>query len=102
SFLCAATSGTRRDQACPIYNCCVWNKLRLYKIMTAWSVCGSGGVASAADGGARAKVFARGGKTVPDAAGDQHRDAKAGGLGGPAAFCALNRRSHADGCRHAS
>src|SRR4029077_3984415 len=66
-----------------------------------WRLRGSSGFASVSDGGARAKLFARRGKTLSDAAGDQHRHAKARGLGGPAPVRARYGCTHADGRRHA-
>src|ERR1700756_4598805 len=66
-----------------------------------WRVRGSGGFARVSDSGAGAKLFARRGKALSDAASDQHRHAKARRLGGPAPVRARYGRTHADGRRHA-
>src|SRR5580692_4747832 len=63
---------------------------------------GPGGIADVSDGGERAQLLARRGEAVSHSAGDQHRHAQAGGLGGPAALCPRLRRTHAHGRGHAT
>src|SRR5450755_4306092 len=76
----------------------MWDKSLLYnEIRQKGGFRGPGGVTDVPNGGEREELFEGGGEIVPHPAGDQHRDAEAGGMGRPAAVCSGLGREEPDG-----
>src|SRR6185437_15332204 len=89
-----ASKHTARKQVQFIFLAC---KIKQAYTGGAWRKRGSGVAARVSDRGAGEELFARGGKTIPDAASGEYLDPEARGVGGAAAFCARVGGAAADG-----